>query len=326
MAVSFAQLRPMLATAGQMPSTEGLPHAFEYKWDGMRVLAHAKGKRLHLMSRNGLDATLRFPELAGLARDVPDDTVLDGEVVAMDAQGKPDFGALQTRMTVRDPDQASARAETTPVQLMVFDVLKAGGKWMMAYGYEVRRTRLESMGIAGTAWRTPPSHTGVGEAMLELSRGAGLEGIVAKRLGSPYEPGARSPAWLKIRNKMRQEFVVGGWEEGTDHRAGDLRSLLLGYFEDGELVYVGRVGTGFKARDWPTLQRALRSHRAAASPFAFTPPESGNVHWLVPGVVCEVEFGATTASGTLRHASFKGLRFDKPAQEVRWEQAGDVAA
>jgi bifunctional non-homologous end joining protein LigD len=202
------------------------------------------------------------------------------------------------------------------VAYIVFDLLYLDGHSLLSAPYEERRATLAGLQLDGPHWQTPPHSVGGGREMLALSREQGLEGVIAKRLGAPYEPGKRSGAWLKIKNQQRQEFVIGGWVPGAGSRAGKVGALVIGYREGNELVSAGKVGTGFTAAMLRDLEERLRPLARATSPFTsgVVPREA---HHVEPRLVCEVEFSEwTSASRQLRHPSFKGLRPDKSPDEV----------
>src|ERR1700761_3801927 len=209
------QLAPMLAVAGALPrDDEGW--AFEMKWDGVRALAHLGGGQLRLASRTGRDITIAYPELAAPGSAAASPLLLDGEVVAFD-DGRPSFAQLQQRMHVTSAAQAARLSAPIPVSYLIFDVLQAAGHSLLALPYRQRRDLLEGLdlGSGDGTWQVPPAFTGyAGTDVLAISRDHGLEGIVAKRLNSPYQPGRRSPDWRKVKNVYRQEFVVGGWGGG----------------------------------------------------------------------------------------------------------------
>ena len=328
----------MLATpAAAPPDADGW--AFEIKWDGVRAIALCEGGLLRISSRRGEDASHRYPELTGL----PDAlggraAILDGEIVAFDAQGRPSFQTLQRRMGLSKSETIARRSREVPVTFVAFDLLHLGRDSLIAEPYERRRELLGTLGLDGDAWRAPAHRIGDGSAFLEAARAQGLEGIVCKRLGSPYRPGRRSADWLKIRARLRQELVVGGYMPGEGGRSGAVGSLLVGYWDRTpeeavstgsaqKLVYAGGVGTGFTDEMLKRLRELLEPLRVNEMRFELgeDPREkykgrarargAGPV-WVEPLVICEVEFTEWTRENTLRQPSFKGLRDDKAPREV----------
>jgi bifunctional non-homologous end joining protein LigD len=328
----------MLATPAAAPPEED-GWAFEIKWDGVRALAYCDGGTPRIASRRGQDASARYPELAGLGRAVGGrNAILDGEVVAFDEAGRPSFQTLQRRMGLTRPEMIRRRSEQFPVSFVAFDLLQLDGKPLLGEPYERRRERLCDLGLDGESWRAPAHRIGDGPAFLEAARAQGLEGIVCKRLGSPYRPGRRSSDWLKIRARLRQEFVVGAYMPGEGGRGGSVGSLQVGYWDrtpeeavstgsPQRLVYAGGVGTGFTQEMLRRLRALLEPLRVADMPFEVGEDPrlkyrgrarqrgSGPV-WVEPLLVCEVEFTEWTFEGTLRQPSFKGLRDDKVPREV----------
>jgi bifunctional non-homologous end joining protein LigD len=206
-----------------------------------------------------------------------------------------------------------------PVTMMVFDVLHLSGRNTRSLPYEERRSILEDLALDGPRWQTPGYHVGDGSKLFAASRKQGLEGVVAKRLGSVYEPGRRGGAWLKIKNVRSQEVVIGGWLPGKGRRGGTIGALLAGYYEDGELRYAGKVGTGWSDEDLERLAERLKPLGRETSPFEGRQPERGSI-FVEPKLVAEVDFGEWTRTGTMRHPSFKGLRTDKRPREVVREE------
>jgi bifunctional non-homologous end joining protein LigD len=308
-------LTPMLARLSELPKSDD-GWGYEIKWDGIRALAFIDGGRVRLVNRNGRDATRQYPELRELGKAVgPQEMILDGEIVAFDEQGRPSFERLQSRMHLASDAAVRRRMAEIPAAYMIFDLLFLDGHSTMGLGYEDRRKLLEQCELDGPSWRTPSYHTGDGKGFLEASRKQGLEGVVAKRLDSTYEPGKRTGNWLKIKNVQRQEVVVGGWMPGEGRRAQSLGSLVVGYYDGDALKYAGNVGTGFKDDDLVRLGKLLEPLKREDSPFDGRQPKKGAI-FVDPNLVAEVEFLEWTRSGTLRAPSFKGLRDDKDAKAV----------
>ncbi len=320
------RLKPMLARLAELPADDAA-YAFEIKWDGVRALLYSEGGHVKLESRNLTDVTPRYPELRALGRALgSQDAVLDGEVVALEDEGRPSFQLLQGRMHLASDSAVRRRMQSVPVTYMIFDLLYLDGHSTMELAYQERRRLLDELELADDHWRTPAYHPGDGNAMLTASRDQGLEGVVAKRLDSTYEPGRRSSGWLKVKNHRRQEFVIGGWTRGEGGRSGRLGALLVGYHdvtpakaeERGEpqrLVYAGNVGTGFSDEDLVRVGQRLEELERDSSPFDGRQPARGAL-FVEPRLVAEVEYGELTKTRTLRHPSFKGLRDDKDPSEV----------
>jgi bifunctional non-homologous end joining protein LigD len=310
---------PMLARLSTLPKRDS-DYAFEVKWDGVRTVAYCEGGRVRLESRNLHDVTRQYPELRRLGRELGSRrVVLDGEIVALDDQGRPDFQRLQPRMHVTSESTIRRRVSDTPVVYMLFDVLWLDGHLTMSLPYTDRRKLLEGLDLNGDNWRTPSSHVGDGKAMLQASADQGLEGVVAKRLDSRYEPGGRSGAWLKIKNQLRQELVVGGWLPGQGGRSSTLGSLAVGYYDGDRLIYAGNVGTGFTQRALADMLERLKPLERDTSPFDGRQPPKGTI-FVEPRLVAEVEFRGWTKTRTLRQPAFKGLRDDKDPRDVIFEE------
>lgn len=318
-------IMPMLAKPGAMPANDG-DYGFEMKWDGIRAILYLDHGGARLVSRNLFDITGQYPELLALAELTgASQLILDGEIIALGDDGRPSFGRLQNRMGVASGRSVRQLMTTTPVTYMIFDVLYRDGASLLDEPYTGRREVLAGLGFAGKAWQTPAYVAGNGPALQAISRQLGLEGVMAKRLDSPYQPGKRSGAWLKIKNQLRQELVIGGWLPGSGARYGMIGALLVGYYDpeqtERRLVYAGRVGTGFSGQTLGRLAEALQPLRRATSPFQSgpggrAPVLPGPVVFVEPLLVCEVEFAQWTLHDTLRHPSFKGMRPDKNPREV----------
>jgi bifunctional non-homologous end joining protein LigD len=313
-------IRPMLATLGELPSDDK-NYAFETKFDGVRAIAYVHSGQLKLLSRNDADVTAAYPELDGLADAAGGvEVVLDGEIVAVDAAGRISFEALQPRMHLRERRQIQRMAEQSPVSYRIFDLLYLDGHATTSLPYTQRRELLQSLDLNGAHWQTPPYQVGAGSRALARSTADGNEGVVAKRLDSLYQPGRRSPAWVKVKNVRTQEVVVGGWRPGQGARADTIGSLLLGIPGDDGLVYVGQVGTGFTRAALHELQRELSGQARKTSPFAGPLParDIKDANWVSPVMVGEVAFSEWTREGRLRHPAWRGIRPDKaPAEVVR---------
>jgi bifunctional non-homologous end joining protein LigD len=306
-----ARLSPMLATAGKLPPDDER-WAYEIKWDGVRAIAYSEPGRLRFESRNHNDISASYPDLKALNRALSSHSaILDGEIVAFDEDGRPSFGRLQGRMHISNEAAARRRAKEIPAAYIIFDLLWLDGHSLLHLPYVERRERLRELGLDGPAWQTPDHVVGNGAAMLAASLERGLEGVVAKRLDCPYEPGRRSRTWLKIKNVRREDVVVGGWLAGEGRRRDGIGALLVGVPEDGRLRYAGRVGTGFSGAELTRLAKVLEQRET--SPFGGEPQPPRDAVFVEPTHVAEVEFTEWTTDGMLRHPSYKGLREEAPA-------------
>jgi bifunctional non-homologous end joining protein LigD len=315
------RLEPMLAKAGPLPRDDD-HWAYEIKWDGVRAIGVVDGGRLRLSSRNGRDITPRYPELRELGRALgATQAVLDGEVVAFDEDGRPSFQRLQGRMHLTSEHAVRRLADREPVSYVIFDLLFHDGHSLLELPYTERRERLLALGLEGPTWRTPAHHVGDGPAMLAASKAQGLEGVLAKRLDSTYTPGRRSGAWIKVKNVRRADVVIAGWMPGEGNRSGRLGALLVGYHEDDELRYAGRVGTGFTVTELERLHGLLAPLERPESPFSGRQPPR-TARFVEPSLVCAVEYGEWTQARTLRHPVYKGLRDDVAPEDVVFDDTG----
>jgi bifunctional non-homologous end joining protein LigD len=316
---------PMLATLGTAADlADSEDWAFEMKWDGIRALAHlgADDADVRLLTRNGKDVTVSYPEVVGQLRQSagPGQAILDGELVALDRASAPDFGLLQRRMGLTRRADVERAMRDVPVQYLLFDVLERGGESVMREPYDERRRILEDLVRSDGPIQVPPVFDGDIDSAMRSSRELGLEGVVAKARDSRYRPGRRSSSWIKIKHHRTQEVVVGGWRPGKGRRAGGVGSLLLGIPGEDGLHYVGRVGTGFTEKELAEVARRLSKLERATSPFLDVPrADAADAKWVRARLVGEVEFDERTASGRLRQPSWRGWRPDKAPEDVRDE-------
>jgi bifunctional non-homologous end joining protein LigD len=309
---------PMLAVLSKALPAKPEDYAYEYKWDGVRAIFRWDGSDLSLQSRNQLDITNRYPEIWPLAESFGSRPVmLDGEVIALDEEERPSFGRLQRRMHVQDMRAVRRLTKEVPVFLVVFDVLWLDGAALMEQPWMTRRDRLEELELSGPAWLRSPVHYGDGAAVLSAAQAMKLEGVVAKKLDSPYRPGVRSPDWLKIKIVSDDEFVIGGWVPEAGNRTSRVGSLLLGAYDDrGQLRFLGGVGTGFNDETHRRLTRLLNSLASTQNPFADPVPKRTAL-FVKPEAVAQIEYRRRGSEGMLQQASFKGIRTDKNPKEIR---------
>ena len=309
-------IEPMKATLARGLPRDDAAWAYEIKWDGVRAIAYCEGGTVRLESRNLRDISSQYPDVRKLGGQLgTTEAVLDGEIVAFDDDGRPSFQHLQGRMHLASESTVRRRMAEIPATYVIFDLLYLEGRSLFDLPYTERRARLEELGLDGPSWQTPRHHVGDGGALLELTRKRDLEGIVAKRLESPYRPGRRSRDWLKIKHSTSQELVIGGWLPGKGRREPTLGALLVGYYEDGSLRYAGRVGTGFTEETLRMLMKRLKPLRRKTTPFEGRQPPKEAI-FAEPELVAEVEFREWTNARTLRAPVFKGLREDKDPADV----------
>ncbi len=305
---------PMLAKlTPSLPPNDGW--GFEIKWDGIRCVAYIESGHLRLESRNRREITAGYPELEALPASLGGlDAVLDAEIVAFGPDGRPSFERLQRRLGLTGAPVVRRRAQDIPAVLVLFDVLYLDGHSTLQMPYTARRALLERLELRGEAWQTPAWHED-GEALFAATRVNGLEGVMAKRLASPYEPGKRSGAWLKVKHHLQQPFVVCGWNQRENATGEAIGAVILGYYTEPapgagrELRYAGRVGTGWTEASAADLLRSLSRHRRDSSPFT-SGPRIEATQFVEPIVVVDVEFFEWTEDGVLRHPSYKGIRTD----------------
>jgi bifunctional non-homologous end joining protein LigD len=311
------KLEPMLARTGPLPPEDG-SWAYEIKWDGVRAIAFVQGGSLKLQARSGRDVTARYPELRPLAAALAGrEVILDGEVVAFDGT-RPSFQKLQSRMHLTSEHAVRRLARDDPVHYIAFDLLYLDGRSLLDLRYDERREQLAALELAGPTWQAPAHHVGDGAALLELTRAQQLEGVIAKRLDCPYTPGRRTSGWVKVKNIGSSDVVIGGWLPGEGGRSGRLGALVIGIpDEEGVLRYAGRVGTGFTEAELLRLGGILDSLASDASPFVGRQPPK-LTRFVEPSLVARVDFTERTNAGTLRQPSYKGLRDDVAAEDVRF--------
>jgi bifunctional non-homologous end joining protein LigD len=293
----------------------------EIKWDGYRALAVINRGKVELWSRNHMP--LSYPDVLGPLRALKcRNAVIDGEVVALDETGKSNFQALQGRDL----------GERPPIVFYVFDLLHLNGRSCLTLPIEDRQKLLSTLvGKAKATLRLSPVFDVEPRVLFAEAKKKGLEGIILKQAGSPYEPDRRSGKWLKVKNVNEQEFVIGGFTPPKNSRKG-FGAILIGHYREGKLIYAGKVGTGFNTDLLHSLHAKFLRHRTDACPFANLPLShksrfgSGmtravmkTVTWLKPVLVAQIKFTEWTVEGILRHPVFLGLRTDKAAKRVRRE-------
>jgi bifunctional non-homologous end joining protein LigD len=292
---------PMKASLGSLP--EGDDWAFEIKWDGYRTVVHIADGNVRLQSTAGNDVTSRWPELGGIANAInATSAILDGELLAVDADGRPRFDLVQ-RSGVGANDERRREAV-----IHIFDVLAIDSTDTTELPYLDRRQLLDQLVEPGPNWLVPAHQIGAGAALLAATREQSLEGVVAKRTTSRYFPGTRSKEWLKIKNRQLVQMVVGGFTSGEGNRASTFGSLLVGRpassGQPDTLTFAGGVGTGFDQPTLETLSTRLRKIETDDCPFEAVPRHHRNVTWVEPVIQIQVEIAEFTNDGLVRHASF----------------------
>jgi len=288
-------VEPMKASLGSLPPDDE-NWAYEIKWDGYRTLAFVDDGTTRLQSSNLIDVTAKYPELAHFAESVnASSAVVDGELVVLDPEGRPSFELMQQH--------------ATQVAFYIFDVLSVDGHDTISLAYEQRRDLLGRLVEQGSNWMVPAHRLGDGAALVAATVDRGLEGVMAKRLGSVYTPGKRTPNWRKVKNRIKVEVVIGGYRPGTGNRDGTFGALLVGVQSADGLRFAGGVGTGFNQRMLQSLTARLKSLRTDRCPFSSTPPReySRDATWVRPELRATVEITEFTNEGYVRQSSFIGL-------------------
>ncbi|HEY2995528.1 MAG TPA: DNA ligase D [Methylomirabilota bacterium] len=323
-AVDAARQPVMLASLAERPFSDP-GWLYEIKYDGVRVLAARGGERVELYGRAGQVFTARYPEVVTALRALPlDRFVLDGEVVALDEDGRPSFQRLQNRMHLTRPADVERARSTVPVSAIFFDALALDGRDLREAPLVERKACLALAVPARGVIRYGDHLEGRGEDFYEAAAEQRLEGILAKRADSRYV-GGRTRDWLKLKCHLRQEFVIGGWTDPQGTR-GAFGALHLGVYDDDRLLYVAKVGTGFDETTLRDVSDRLKPLARTTSPFASGTPTGRGHHWVEPTLVAEVRFSEWTEEGGIRHPAFLGLRDDKPPRECRREAgAGSFA-
>jgi bifunctional non-homologous end joining protein LigD len=313
---------PMLATLAA-EAFDDSEWVFEPKWVGIRAIAICDD-RTRLISRNDKDITVAYPELHRLHdRVVALDAMLDGEIVAFE-DGVPSFQRLQQRMHLRDERKIEQMAKQIPVVFLAFDIVGLDGKDLNGRPLGERRRLLEECVVPSEKIQLSPLTDGEGIALFRAAAEQGLEGIMAKRRSSIYQPGARSRDWLKVKVTFDADVVIAGWTEGEGRREGTLGSLAMAVFDGPDLRYVGNVGTGFDRASLADAFRRLQGLEKSERPFPpeviRSRPELRRAHWVRPSLVARVEHRQLTSAGRLRSPSFQGFREDKAPEECTWAQ------
>ncbi len=290
-------VQPMKAAIGSLPpESDDRNWAYEIKWDGYRTVlfVDVPAQRVRVQSSSGLDATATYAELGGIWQDInAQSAVLDGEIVVFDDDGRPTFEGLQRH--------------DTQVMFQAFDLLSVDGHDVISMPYEQRRELLQQVVEPGANWSVPAYRVGGGAELLAATAEQGLEGVIAKRLGSVYQPGKRTPNWRKVKNRRRVEVVIGGRTAGSGNRTNSFGALLVGRYDtDGVLRFAGGVGTGFSQRTLGELSDRFAQLDQTECPFTPVPPReyTRDARWVRPVLHALIEIAEFTNEGYARHASF----------------------
>lgn len=318
-------LEPMMATLVDR-AFDDERWLFEPKWDGVRALATCIDQTV-LLSRNLRDISASYPELAKLHEQcVSLEAVLDGEIVAL-SEGRPSFEKLQSRINLGDPREIDRATKQIPVSYVAFDLLYLDGRSLLGEPLEDRKDLLQELVVPTDHVQVSPVVPAEGCALFDVAKRQRLEGIVAKKLGSPYRPGRRSKEWLKVKTIYEADVVIGGWSRGEGSRSSAFGSLLVGAYDGDGLRFIGSVGTGFTDKTLSELLGAMKARETNENPFDSDPRKDRSrwgkpikdPHWVRPELVGRIEFRELTSAGRLRAPSFKGLRNDKDPRDCLFE-------
>jgi bifunctional non-homologous end joining protein LigD len=300
---------------------------WEPKWDGVRAIASCIDETM-LVSRNLRNISAQYPEFQRLhERLVAVEAMVDGEIVAM-SDGRPSFEKLQSRINLQNPHDIERAMKQTPVTYVVFDLLYLDGRWLLNEPLRERKRLLDELVVPSERVQVSTSLEGDGRLLFEAAKEQNLEGVVGKKLDSHYHPGRRSRQWLKVKTTYNADVVIGGWTPGEGSRSKRFGALLVGAYEEGELRFIGAVGTGFNQEALDALMEGLDEIRSDENPFKSDPRADRSAwgkpirdpHWVEPLLVAKVEFRELTSSGRLRAPSFKGLRDDKDPEDCLYAE------
>lgn len=305
-------ISPMLCTLVQEPPTDP-NYLFELKWDGYRIVSKVENGEVRMNSRSGLDYTKRYPPIEEALKLLGHNIIIDGEVVVFTSEGKPDFDAIQLY-----------NGHKSPIQYCVFDLLWLDEHDLQDMPLVKRKELLKSLVAKNSVFKFSESYDD-GKELYQKTLDLDLEGIIAKDKNSPYLPGSRGSAWLKVPTRKRQEFVIGGWADSDKTRS--FKSLLFGAYENGKFIWIGRSGGGYKLKDMPGILEKLKAIETEKSPFVneVLDTKGALTHWVKPQLVANFEFATWTKSGRIRKpATFLSFRYDKKPKDVVREVPKDT--
>ncbi|MEN6385935.1 MAG: non-homologous end-joining DNA ligase [Phycisphaerales bacterium] len=305
-------IEPMLAKLGTLPA-DYENWGYEFKWDGIRAITYWDGSKIKIESRNLLDITFRYPELADIGKWLGKNAIVDGEIIAPDNKGRPSFSILQQRMLISEKKFSKSLLKIK-IYYYIFDILFLNNKNLMTSTYEKRRNILESLNIDHPFCKVPPLFKGKGSVILSVAKQHSLEGIVCKKLKSVYTPYRRSADWIKVKIVKTDEFIICGFKYVKNDKSR-IGSIQLGaYDKNKKLSFVGGVGTGFAAADHKILLSKLEDEIIDKNPF--DEKMEKDVKFVKPKYIAQVEYRRWPEKGILQQASYKGLRMDKSPDEI----------